>query len=170
MIRTLNRLYRKHRLDKAKKAGLQIADDCQLLANPDCFGSEPYLVSIGPKVTITSGVRFITHDGGMRVLRNLGLCKDVHKFGRITIHENCFIGVGAILMPGVTIGPNSVVAAGSVVTKDVPPNSVAAGVPAKVLFSVEEYAERVTAADTIDPVLYKQNKKEAVLKANPRPW
>lgn len=45
-------------------------------------------------------------------------------------------------MPGVTIGDNCIIGAGAVVTKDVPPNSVAIGVPAKVLETVEEYAEK----------------------------
>ena len=46
-------------------------------------------------------------------------------------------------MPGVTIGPNSVVAAGSVVTKDVPPDTVVGGVPAKAICSASDYLERI---------------------------
>lgn len=51
----------------------------------------------------------------------------------ITIKRNAWIGANATILPGVTIGENSVVAAGAVVSKDVPPNTVVAGVPAKVI-------------------------------------
>ena len=51
----------------------------------------------------------------------------------IHICENVWIGTGATVMPGVTIGENSIIAAASVVTKDIPPNVIAAGVPAKVI-------------------------------------
>lgn len=56
----------------------------------------------------------------------------------ITIKDGCWICSGAIICGGVTIGENSVVAAGAVVTKDVPPNSLVAGVPAKVLRTIDE--------------------------------
>ena len=111
----LLRLYKKWLLRRLKKAGLQIADDCRLLAWPSCFGAEPFLVSIGRHVTITSRVRFITHDGGTWVFRDLPELREVIKYGRIIVHDNCFIGFGATILPGVSIGPNSIVAAGAVV-------------------------------------------------------
>ena len=130
----LGRIVRKYKLRQLKKQGLVIADDCRLISMPS-FGSEPYLIEIGNHVTITSGVSFINHDGGTFVFRDQERYREVIKYGRITIHDNCFIGFGAIIMPGVEIGPNSVIAAGSVVTKSVPPNSVFGGVPAKIIIS-----------------------------------
>lgn len=56
----------------------------------------------------------------------------------IVIKKNAWIGAGAMIMPGVTIGENSVVAAGAVVCKDVEPNTVVGGVPAKVIKKIEE--------------------------------
>ncbi|MCD0442974.1 sugar O-acetyltransferase [Glycomyces sp. A-F 0318] len=56
----------------------------------------------------------------------------------ITIGDNVWIGGGAVVCPGVSIGENTVVGAGSVVTRDLPANVVAAGVPARVIRSVEE--------------------------------
>lgn len=57
--------------------------------------------------------------------------------------ENCFIGDSVIVLPNVTIGPNSIVGAGSVMTKDVLPNMIAAGNPAKVISSVEAYLKKI---------------------------
>ena len=104
------------------------------------FGREPYLVKIGNHCTITAGVSFITHDGAAWIFREE--IPRLNVFGKIEIKDNCFIGVKSIILPNITIGPNSVVGAGSVVTKDVPPNTVVAGVPAKRICSVEEYREK----------------------------
>lgn len=107
------------------------------------FGTEPYLISIGDNVRITKGVRFITHDGSLWVPRNLGLVdKKADFFGKIVIGNNVNIGWNAIIMPGVQIGDNCIIAAGAIVTKNIPDNSVAVGMPAKVLESVQEYADK----------------------------
>ena len=60
----------------------------------------------------------------------------------ITIEDGAIIGARAVIKAGVTVGKNSVVAMGSVVTKDVPPNVVVVGVPAKVKYSREEYDKK----------------------------
>ena len=57
--------------------------------------------------------------------------------GKVVIEENAWIGIGAIICPGVTIGRNAVVAAGAVVTKDVPDNVVVASVPAKIIKKID---------------------------------
>jgi acetyltransferase-like isoleucine patch superfamily enzyme len=57
--------------------------------------------------------------------------------GKIHIKQNAWIGAGATILPGVTIGENAVVAAGAVVTKDVPANAVVAGIPARVIKHLE---------------------------------
>ncbi len=56
----------------------------------------------------------------------------------VTIGKNCWIGAGAVILPGVTIGDNSVIGAGSVVTKDIPQNVVAVGNPCRVLREIGE--------------------------------
>lgn len=61
----------------------------------------------------------------------------------VIIKRNAYIGVGAIILPGVTIGEHAIVAAGSVVTKDVPPHTVVAGVPVRVIKTVEEGLEKL---------------------------
>lgn len=166
----MHALYTRWRLRRYIAQGLQIAADCRLIQMPD-FGSEPCLISIGRHVTISARVAFINHDGGTWVFRHLPRYTRVIKFGRIVIHDNCFIGAGATIMPGVSIGPNSVVAAQSVVTADVPPNSVAGGVPARVLMSVEEYAEKALAqTPAYDADAYHANKIAELVRLFPRPW
>ncbi len=103
--------------------------------------SEAGLITIGNHVTITQGVVLITHDGATWVLRDK--YPGYGKPGPITILDNCFIGINAIILPNVTIGPNSIVGAGAVVTKDVPPNTVVGGVPARIIKSLFEYEQNL---------------------------
>lgn len=79
-------------------------------------------VMIGPRVNITS------ESHPVEVAERKTLVP-----GAVTIKRNAWIGAAATIMPGITIGENSVIAAGAVVTSDVPANSVAAGIPAKVI-------------------------------------
>lgn len=146
-----------------------MAPDCRFMGFPT-FGSEPYLVRIGRHVTIASNVSFITHDGGTWVFRDQSRYKRVIKYGRIEIHDNCFIGSRATIMPGVAIGPNAVVAAGSVVTKSVPPNTVVAGVPARFLCTVEQYAENaLRTTPEYDIQAYEKDKRLELLRVVPSP-
>lgn len=85
-------------------------------------------VLIGPEVKIAT----VDHDFYDR--HNL-----LH-FGKVTIKENAWIGIGAIICPGVTIGKNAVVAAGAVVTKDVPDNVVVGGNPARFIKELDPQA------------------------------
>lgn len=58
-------------------------------------------------------------------------------YGKITLKENVWIGAHATILPGITVGENSIVAAGAVVTQDVPPKTIVGGVPAKTIKSVD---------------------------------
>jgi acetyltransferase-like isoleucine patch superfamily enzyme len=170
MFALIARTLHRRRLRGHVRQGLQIADDCRLMGMPD-FGSEPYLISIGRHVTISTRVTFINHDGGTWVFRHEPRYREVIKFGRIVIHDNCFIGSGATLMPGICVGPNAVVAAHSVVTSDVPPDTVVGGIPARVLMSVHEYAEKALAATpNYDRAAYRADKVGELLRLFPRPW
>ena len=101
------------------------------------FGTESYLVEIGSHVTIASNVQFITHEGGVWVFRQKE--PGINAYGRIKIGDNVFIGYRVIILPGVKIGNNVVIGAGAVVCRDIPDNCVAAGVPAKVIKSLNEF-------------------------------
>jgi len=156
--------YMKLRLWRLRRAGLTIAADCRMASIPH-FGSEPYLITIGKHVAMARDVSFITHDGGTHVFRHLERYKNVIKYGRITILDNCVIGQRVIVLPGVTIGPNSVVAAGSVVSRNVPPGVLAAGNPAKPVMTIHQYAEwSLAATPDYDHDDYSQNKKAFLMK------
>ncbi|WP_346780779.1 DapH/DapD/GlmU-related protein [Paenibacillus sp. PastF-2] len=60
----------------------------------------------------------------------------------VTIGKNCWIGAGAVILPGISIGDNTVIGAGSIVTKDIPANVVAIGNPCKVLREINEQDEQ----------------------------
>ena len=102
---------------------------------------EPCLIRLGSNVWITDDVIFLTHDGSLSML-NRGKSERVHKFGRIDVGDNVFIGMRAIIMPGVQIGSNCIIAAGAVVTKDVADGTIVGGNPARVLDTTAEYYER----------------------------
>lgn len=121
--------------------GVRIGDGCEIYENVS-FGSEPYLVTIGNHVRITAGVKFITHDGGVWVVREMMNMSDIDKFGAITIGNNVHIGMNSIIMPGVSIGDNCIIGCGAVVTKNVPPYEIWGGVPARKIKTVAEYFQQ----------------------------
>jgi acetyltransferase-like isoleucine patch superfamily enzyme len=83
-------------------------------------------VLIGPKVNLITENHPLDHTD-----RRALICKP------ILIKRNAWIGAAATILPGVTIGENAVVAAGAVVSKDVPPNTIVGGVPAKIIKTIE---------------------------------
>ncbi len=121
--------------------GVTIGQHCEIYKSAT-FGSEPYLITLGDYVRVNSGVVFVTHDGGMWVLRNMKLAINGDRFGRITVGNNVHIGTNAIIMPNVTIGNNCIIGCGAIVTKSIPDNSVAVGVPARVIESIDEYYKK----------------------------
>ena len=100
------------------------------------------MIEIGENVEITEGVRLLTHDGGVKVPMLMGLVENADLFGRIRIRNNVFIGMNAIVLPGIEFGNNVIVGAGSIVTRSIPDNSVVCGNPAHILCTVEEYCTR----------------------------
>ncbi len=121
-----------------RRSGAQIGRDCYI-AQTD-LGTEPYLVRIGNHVRIEEGVSFMTHDGATWGFRNQ--VPDLQVMGPIVIRDNCFIGRRAFLLPNICIGPNSIVAPGSMVISDVPPDTMVMGIPARPYGSLEQYREQ----------------------------
>jgi acetyltransferase-like isoleucine patch superfamily enzyme len=124
-----------------KRDGVTIGKDCEICKDV-MFGSEPYMITLGNHVRITSGCKFITHDGGVWVLRKLKNEETIDMFGKITIKDNVHIGINAIIMPGVTIGENCIIGCGAVVTKSIPANQIWGGVPAKFIKTIDEYYDK----------------------------
>lgn len=151
-MRLLKQIYRKlipmsKYVDYLRSQGVTIGEDCEIYKSA-VFGSEPYLIKIGNHVRVNSGVNFITHDGGCWILRykksNWGEeFGNADCFGQIIVDDNVHIGTNAMIMPNVHIGKNCIIACGAVVTKDVPDNSIVGGVPARIIESTEEYADKM---------------------------
>lgn len=103
--------------------GMTIGEGVRISRKAHLDYTHPKGVHIGDYTIITPGAHIFTHDFVRR--------EHVSTY----IGSNCFIGAGAIILPGVTVGDHCVIAAGSVVTQDVPSRSLVAGNPAKVLKS-----------------------------------
>lgn len=126
----------------AKKAGVNFGEaDCLHIYGQVDWGSEPWIISLGKNVHITDGVRFITHDGGTLIFRKD--VPDLEITKPIKIGDDVYIGTNAILLPGVSIGNKVVIGAGAIVTSDIPNNSVAVGIPARVIKTADEYFEKL---------------------------
>ncbi len=153
-----------YNIEQAKKEGLIVGKNVSFIDTPN-FGSEPYLISIGDNTTISFDVAFVNHDGGTRVIRNLpNQNKETVIYGKITIGNNCFIGCRTTILPNVKIGDNTIIGAGSIVTKDIPSNSVACGVPCKVICSIDEYINKHKEDFEYMVSMPKQDKKKYLLK------
>ena len=109
-----------HRLTLAyyRSRGAVIGRNVRLYGRVDRVN--PHLVTIGDNVVVGLGSRILAH-GPVKGGRPVSIGSDV------------YIGAGAIILPGVTVGEGSVIGAGAVVTKDVPPMSIAAGNPAQII-------------------------------------
>jgi acetyltransferase-like isoleucine patch superfamily enzyme len=126
----------------AKWIGVNMGENVRIYGNSFImFGSEPWAITLGNNVHITQKVAFITHDGGTLLFRdkipNLEITKPIF------IGDNVYIGIKSIIMPGVKIGNNCIIAAGSIVTKNIPENSVYGGIPAKFIKSTDDYLDKI---------------------------
>lgn len=115
--------------------------------------SDPEQVYLHDNIKIATGVYFCTHDiidlmlnDNMSAISDLknatGKNAFARKKGKIEIHDNVFLGANCTIMYNVEIGSNVIVAANSVVTKSVPPNSIVAGNPAKIIGSFDDFLKK----------------------------
>ncbi|MDB5996624.1 MAG: Acyltransferase [Pseudomonas sp.] len=109
--------------------------------NLGCNITDPSMLRLGDNVGLSDCTIF-GHDGIVHVLNARNGTK-LDSVGPVDILANCFIGHGAIVMPRVTIGPDSIVAAGAVVLRDVPPGVVVGGNPARVICTMETLVKNI---------------------------
>ena len=91
---------------------------------------------------VSAGVRFITHDASFVVLNRLGKGRFPEEVGCIEVMDNVYIGYNATIMPNVKIGENVIIGAGALVSKDLEPNGIYVGIPARKICSFDDYVER----------------------------
>ena len=148
------------KINYLKKRGTLIGEDVTLNCKINAFGTEPYLIKIGNECLLAADVRLITHDGGVDILNKNKYFGDkkMDKIAPVIIGNRVYIGTGAYIMPGVTIGDN--------VVSDIPDNSVAVGVPAKVIESIDEYYQHALEKKVFYPTneMSKAEKKEYFTK------
>lgn len=114
------------RMEILQMKGLKIGE--RVLIDPSAKFDQNFchLISIGDNCVICEGAMIMAHDSSICHFTN-----NNGRAGKVEIKENCIISANSIILPGVTIGPNVLVSAGSVVNKDIPPNSCVLGVPAR---------------------------------------
>ena len=149
-------------LKYAELVGVNMAGGGVHLYGTVDWSTEPWIITLGKNVHITDGVKFLTHDGGTLLYRNQ--IPDLEITKPITVGDNVYIGNNVIILPGVTIGNNVVIGAGAVVTKNIPDNSVAVGVPARVIKTADEYLEKLKRESLHLGYLKGQEKDKALMK------
>lgn len=123
-----------------RKHGIAVGKNVQF-RNPksNCIDfTRPSLIEFGNNLDINENFSVLTHDFGTFVFREY--YKDfVNSSGKVKVGNNIVFGRNVTVLKGVTIGDNCIIGAGSIVTKSIPPNTVAVGSPAKVICTLEEY-------------------------------
>lgn len=171
---SIYRFIRKHllkiddrtQLEIAIENGLKIGKNCHIMGECIIDPGHCWLIQIGNNVTLAPRVHILAHDASCKRSLNYTLV------GRVTIGNNVFIGAGSIILPNVSIGDNVVIGAGSVVSHSIPANSVAVGVPARVLSRFEDYVNKRKRQMSVRPCYPKEyqignitaEKKEVMIK------
>ena len=123
-----------------------MGENCSIIS--DTYLGDCESIRLGNNVRLAS-CTLMTHDGVINMLEQAYSVK-LDAVGKIDIQDNVFVGHGAKIMRCVTIGHNCVIAAGAIVTKDVPPNSVMGGIPAKFICTTDALVERLkTESETL---------------------
>lgn len=139
-------------IDYLRKKGVQIGEHTVFFSPRTNVvdDNRPYLLKIGSRCKITAGVTILAHDYSISVLRPVYHFITNDSTRQTVIGDNVFLGINSVIMGGVKIGNNVIVATGAIVTKDVPDNSVVAGVPAKVICTLDDFYKKKKASQIED--------------------
>jgi maltose O-acetyltransferase len=126
----------RRRWQRLRSLGMHIGNSVFLPADLWIDTSHCHLISIGDNCGFGPQCLILAHDAQMDEFLDAG------RLGRVTIHPSCHIGARSVILAGVTIGPRTIVGAGSVVSKSLPPNTVCVGSPAVPVASLDDYLEK----------------------------
>lgn len=132
----LYRLRGEYTTERLVSMGMTVGKDFKRLHGVILDPGHCWLIEIGDHVTMAPRVHILCHDASTKQFLNYT------KIGRVTIGNNVFIGAESVVLPGVTIGNNVIIGANSTVTHDIPQGVVAAGSPARVICTLEEYLNK----------------------------
>ena len=127
------RLRGEYTTEKLISLGMKVGKNFRRLNGVILDPSHCWLIEIGDNVTMAPRVHILCHDASTKQFLNYT------KIGRVTIGDNVFIGAESVVLPGVTVGSNVIIGANSTVTHNIPDGVVAAGSPARVICTLEEY-------------------------------
>ena len=149
------------KISYARYLGVKVGKDCRIYITN--FGSEPFLITIGNRVTIAAGTLIVTHNGSTWLIRDEKGRR--YHYQRVMIGNNVFIGMNAIILPGIKIGNNVIIGAGAVVTKSITDGMVVAGNPAKVIGEFKNYEDKALNEFVSDSAIDKElSYKNRILK------
>lgn len=134
----------KRYLNHLRKVGIAIGDNIEFHGKLNTISidiTRPSLVTIGSNISFNGYFNLITHDWGTYVLRKV-YNEFIPSSGRVIIGNNVVFGRNVTILKNVTIGDNCIIGNSSVVTKDIPSNSVAVGAPAKVVSTLDVYYKK----------------------------
>ena len=132
----ISRLRGEQNLQKLINRGLKVGKNLTRMPGVIIDPAHCWHIVIGDDVRLAHGVHILAHDASTILYMNHT------RIANVKIGDRVFLGVGAIVLPGVTIGDDVLIGSGSVVSKSIPSNSVAMGTPAKVICSLDAYIER----------------------------
>lgn len=140
------RLRGEYTTEKLLSMGMRAGKNFNRLHGVVLDPSHCWLIDIGDNVTLAPRVHILCHDASTKHALNYT------KIGRVTIGNNVFIGAESVVLPGVSIGNDVIIGANSTVTHDIPDGMVAAGNPARILCTMEEYLKKEREAMKTAPV------------------
>ena len=146
LARLLAKCQRRDQISWLVKQGLIVGRNFSMLEDVVIDPSHIWHIVIGNDVTLAPRVQIFAHDASTK--QHLGRTR----LGKVAIGDRVFVGASTMILPGVNIGSDVIIGAGSVVTVDIPSGVVAAGNPAEVLCPLAEFLERRSAEMASSPV------------------